>query len=122
MPPKNTGMQSKRALQQLAQRFVGVSASTLHVRELVARVSTTDATVLIQGESGTGKEVVAKLVHDLSSRSSDQKDLNSLKLQTLSQVLKNLHIVKCFQTHPNASKSMQMAPNGSQQVRTGPRT
>ena len=63
-------MQSKRALQQLAHRFVGVSASTLHVRELVARVSSTDATVLIQGESGTGKEVVAKLVHDLSGRSS----------------------------------------------------
>lgn len=70
MPPKNTGMQSKRALQQLAHRFVGVSAPTLHVRELVARVSSTDATVLIQGESGTGKEVVAKLVHDLSGRSS----------------------------------------------------
>ena len=70
MPPKNTGMQSKRAVQQLAHRFVGVSASTLHVRELVARVSSTDATVLIQGESGTGKEVVAKLVHDLSGRSS----------------------------------------------------
>ena len=70
MPPKNTGMQSKRVLRQLEYRFVGVSASTLHVRELVARVSTTDATVLIQGESGTGKEVVAKLVHDLSGRSS----------------------------------------------------
>lgn len=70
MPPKNTGMQSKRALQQLAHRFVGVSTPTLHVRELVARVSSTDATVLIQGESGTGKEVVAKLVHDLSGRSS----------------------------------------------------
>ena len=70
MPPKNTAMQSKRALRQLADRFVGVSASTVHVRELVARVSTTDATVLIQGESGTGKEVIAKLVHDLSGRSS----------------------------------------------------
>ena len=70
MPPKKTGMQSKRTLQQLEQRFVGVSASTLHVRELVARVSSTDATVLIQGESGTGKEVAAKLVHDLSGRSS----------------------------------------------------
>ena len=68
MPPKNTGIQSKRALRQLDDRFVGVSAATQHVRELVARVSTTDATVLIQGESGTGKEVVAQLVHDLSDR------------------------------------------------------
>jgi sigma-54 specific flagellar transcriptional regulator A len=69
MPPKNTGIQSKRALRQLEDRFVGVSAATQHVRELVARVSKTDATVLIQGESGTGKEVVAQLVHDLSDRS-----------------------------------------------------
>ena len=70
MSQKNVGTQSKRALRQLEDRFVGVSPSTNQVRELVARVSTTDATVLIQGESGTGKEVVAKLVHDLSDRSS----------------------------------------------------
>ena len=70
MSQKNVGTQSKRALRQLEDRFVGVSASTIQVRELVARVSPTDATVLIQGESGTGKEVVAKLVHDLSGRSS----------------------------------------------------
>jgi sigma-54 specific flagellar transcriptional regulator A len=70
MSQKNVGTQSKRALRQLEDRFIGVSPSTIQVRELVARVSTTDATVLIQGESGTGKEVVAKLVHDLSDRSS----------------------------------------------------
>ena len=70
MSQKNLGTQSKRALRQLEDRFVGVSPSTNQVRNLVARVSTTDATVLIQGESGTGKEVVAKLVHDLSDRSS----------------------------------------------------
>jgi sigma-54 specific flagellar transcriptional regulator A len=69
MSPKSTGIQSKRALRQLEDRFVGVSAATQQVRELVARVSTTDTTVLIQGESGTGKEVVAQLVHDLSDRS-----------------------------------------------------
>ena len=70
MAQNNVGTQSKRALRLLEDRFVGVSPSTNQVRELVARVSTTDATVLIQGESGTGKEVVAKLVHDLSGRSS----------------------------------------------------
>ena len=69
MSLKTVGMQSKRALRELESRFVGVSPATLYVRDLVARVSTTDATVLIQGESGTGKEVVAKLVHDLSDRS-----------------------------------------------------
>ena len=55
MSQKNVGTQSKRALRQLEDRFIGVSPSTIQVRELVARVSTTDATVLIQGESGTGK-------------------------------------------------------------------
>ena len=70
MSPTHKGNQSNRALRQLEERFVGASSAALNVRELVARVSRTDATVLIQGESGTGKEVVAKLVHDLSVRSS----------------------------------------------------
>ena len=70
MLSQNAETQSRRALTKLETRFVGVSAAALHVRELVARVSSSDATVLIQGESGTGKEVVAKLVHDLSDRAS----------------------------------------------------
>jgi two-component system NtrC family response regulator len=37
---------------------------------IVARVSKTDATVLIQGESGTGKELLAKAVHSNSPRRS----------------------------------------------------
>ena len=69
MSPKSTGIQSKRALRQLEDRFVGVSTASQQVRELVARVSTTDATVLIQGESGTGKEVLAKTIHQYSDRS-----------------------------------------------------
>ena len=68
MPSKTVRAQSKRALRELEARFVGVSSETLQIRALVERVSTSDATVLIQGESGTGKEVVAKLVHDLSAR------------------------------------------------------
>ncbi|OAG27407.1 hypothetical protein TH606_06980 [Thermodesulfatator autotrophicus] len=35
---------------------------------LVAKVASTDATVLILGESGTGKEVIANLIHRLSPR------------------------------------------------------
>ena len=35
---------------------------------LIARVSDSNAAILIQGESGTGKELVAKTIHSLSSR------------------------------------------------------
>ena len=51
------------------KRLVGISEAIQSVRNLIVRVATSQATVLIQGESGTGKEVVAKLVHDLSDRS-----------------------------------------------------
>ncbi|HEY1954339.1 MAG TPA: sigma-54 dependent transcriptional regulator, partial [Polyangiaceae bacterium] len=48
--------------------IIGRSAPIEHVRELVSRVADTDATVLITGESGTGKELIAKALHDSSSR------------------------------------------------------
>ena len=47
---------------------MGVSDAIGGVRELIAKVAPTDATVLLQGESGTGKEVIARLVHDCSER------------------------------------------------------
>jgi len=56
----------ERVSNQLSQRFIGSSAETQNVRNLIKKVAKTSATVLIQGESGTGKEVAAKLIHDLS--------------------------------------------------------
>jgi len=50
-------------------RPVGVSKSWLDVLRLVETIAPTDSTVLIQGESGTGKEIVARYIHDLSTRS-----------------------------------------------------
>jgi Nif-specific regulatory protein len=38
------------------------------VYELIRRVAATESTVLIQGESGTGKELVARAIHNSSSR------------------------------------------------------
>jgi DNA-binding NtrC family response regulator len=50
-------------------RPVGNSKSWLDVLRLAETVAPTESTVLIQGESGTGKEVIARYIHDLSSRS-----------------------------------------------------
>ncbi|MCX7391572.1 MAG: sigma-54 dependent transcriptional regulator [Planctomycetota bacterium] len=48
--------------------LVGSSAGLEQVRRAIARVAPTDSAVLIRGETGTGKEVVARLVHESSSR------------------------------------------------------
>jgi len=43
--------------------LVGESPVMLDVYKLLARVSATTVTVLLQGESGTGKEIVARTIH-----------------------------------------------------------
>jgi DNA-binding NtrC family response regulator len=49
-------------------RPVGTSKSWMDIVRLVETIAPTDSTVLIQGESGTGKEVIARYIHDLSTR------------------------------------------------------
>ncbi len=48
--------------------IVGSSPSMEHVRQLIRRVADSDVPVLIRGETGTGKEMVARALHECSSR------------------------------------------------------
>jgi formate hydrogenlyase transcriptional activator len=49
-------------------RIIGTSAALQSVLGMVRMVAPTDSTVLIEGETGTGKELIARAVHDISSR------------------------------------------------------
>lgn len=52
----------------LFRSLAGTSQTVMKVREMIDKVSESDANVLLLGESGTGKEVVARNVHYHSSR------------------------------------------------------
>jgi len=48
--------------------IIGRSPEMLDIFDLVSKVAPSRASVLVVGESGTGKELVAKAIHQLSSR------------------------------------------------------
>lgn len=50
------------------QHIVAQSEEMLYVLETAFYVANTDANILILGESGVGKDVIARLIHDNSSR------------------------------------------------------
>jgi formate hydrogenlyase transcriptional activator len=51
-------------------QIVGKSASLRRVLKQVETVAPTESTVLVYGETGTGKELIARALHDFSSRRS----------------------------------------------------
>ncbi|MDP2273905.1 MAG: sigma-54 dependent transcriptional regulator [Archangium sp.] len=58
----------RRLVDQESSGLVGTSEPIHRVREALARVAPTDATVLLLGESGTGKELAARTLHARSHR------------------------------------------------------
>jgi len=54
-----------------AGEFPGMIGNSTAIREVfdrIRQVANTDVTVFIQGESGTGKELIARAIHNLSTR------------------------------------------------------
>ncbi|NUM80362.1 sigma-54-dependent Fis family transcriptional regulator [bacterium] len=49
-------------------RIIGKSKSITKIFDLIRVVAKSDSTVLVEGESGTGKELIAKAIHQESSR------------------------------------------------------
>ncbi|MCA1665401.1 MAG: response regulator, partial [Myxococcales bacterium] len=58
----------ERALQGFTRPMVGESPAMRVLEDQIARLAATDTTVLIVGESGTGKELVARALHEVSTR------------------------------------------------------
>ncbi|PSL30755.1 sigma-54-dependent transcriptional regulator [Chitinophaga ginsengisoli] len=50
------------------QEMIGTSAPILKIKETIEKVAPTDARVLVTGENGVGKELVARWIHERSSR------------------------------------------------------
>ena len=61
-------LESESSSEHCFEGIIGKSAALRKVLEQIAIVAPTDSTVLIHGETGTGKELIARAIHNLSSR------------------------------------------------------
>jgi DNA-binding NtrC family response regulator len=65
---ENLQLQHRLTEQQPASGFIGRSRKLNQVLDLLRRLASSRATVLIRGESGTGKELAARALHSMSKR------------------------------------------------------
>ncbi len=68
---KSRLIQETKVLKQVVSKkfeMIGDSSAMNDIRQMIDKVSPTTARVLITGENGTGKELVARQLHELSTR------------------------------------------------------
>ncbi len=71
--PRSEASVATKSEHFVAEMLVGRSAALQNIIGMARQVARyPSTTVLLQGESGTGKDVVARLIHELSSRASYQ--------------------------------------------------
>lgn len=68
---KKLESQTTQLKKETIQKYeiVGESSFIVSLKELISKVAPTTARVLITGENGSGKELVARQIHELSTRS-----------------------------------------------------
>ena len=64
-------VENKRLKKKVSKNYemIGESKEISHIKEIIEKVASTDARVLITGPNGTGKELVAHWLHEKSERS-----------------------------------------------------
>jgi DNA-binding NtrC family response regulator len=65
---ENVQLKAVLSRSQSAPKMIGQSMAMKEVFRLIERAGPTNKSILIQGESGTGKELVAKALHQASTR------------------------------------------------------
>ncbi len=70
---KSLRSENKKLKRKVDQKFkiIGLSKPIIEMKEMISKVATTDARILITGENGTGKELVAHQLHRQSNRNSE---------------------------------------------------
>lgn len=66
---ENAYLQEELSAEYNHQQILGNSPAIQNIIQQITLVAPTETTVLISGESGTGKELIARAIHDASTRS-----------------------------------------------------
>jgi len=65
---ENTSLKAQLQNENSFDNFIGNSDPVVRLKTMARRVASSDSTVLIRGESGTGKDLIARAMHNFSSR------------------------------------------------------